>query len=80
MDFAVSKLSYSSRMPAQNFARFFSIIVENFWLKFLILKEFLEYLFFLFAFFNFKFIFFLLFRSVKLIITAIADIVGVNLV
>ena len=67
-------------MSAQNFAGFFSVIVKNLRLQFLVLKEFLKDLFFLLALFDFKFIFFLLFRSIKLIITAITELVRVNLV
>lgn len=80
VDFAISKLSDSPRMPTQNFAGFFSVIVKNLRLQFLVLKEFLKDLFFLLALFDFKFIFFLLFRSIKLIITTITELVRVNLV
>lgn len=42
VDFAVGELSDSPGVPTQDFARLFSVVVENLWLELLVLEEFLE--------------------------------------
>lgn len=81
VDFAVGKFSDRPGMPAQDFARLFGIVVENLWLKFLVLEELLKDLLLFLRLLQLHFVFLRLFSRVEGGLSAFdSQVCGVKLI